>query len=337
MNNEVLGTDVQMNDAVAATSVPEISEIPQINEMPEVGTVEESVSQEITAGTPVAEEAAAVETVQETAPAEVIAPVQEKPETVAQMYSPFAASIAAADNSLVVCSGLRKRFGTVNALDSVNLVLPAGKIIGLLGPNGAGKTTLIKILNGLLQADAGVVSIDGHVPGVESKKVVSYLPDRMYFADWMKVGDMLDMFSDFYEDFSVEKAAEMCAVLSLDKKMRIKSLSKGTREKMQLMLVMSRKAKLYLMDEPIAGVDPAAREFILNTILSNYNEGGTVLLSTHLISDVEQVLDEAVFLSFGRVILHDSVDNIRERENKTVDGLFRDMFRADFYNRGGVL
>lgn len=238
--------------------------------------------------------------------------------------------ITEADNNLVVCSGVRRRFGNVNALDGVNLVLPRGKIIGLLGPNGAGKTTLIKILNGLLLADEGVVTIDGHTPGVESKKIVSYLPDRMYFADWMKVGDMLDMFTDFYEDFDQDKAAEMCRVLGLDRKQRIKSLSKGTCEKMQLMLVMSRKAKLYLLDEPIAGVDPAAREFILHTILSNYNEGGSVLLSTHLISDIEEVLDEAVFICGGKVLLHDSVKAIREREGKSVDELFRDMFRMNY-------
>lgn len=242
----------------------------------------------------------------------------------------------AMSNSLVVCSGLRRSFGAVKALDGVNIAIPSGKIVGLLGPNGAGKTTLIKIINGLLQPDEGVVTIGGHVPGVESKKLVSYLPDRMYFADWMKIGDMIDFFGDFYEDFDKEKAAEMCRSLGLERKMRIKSLSKGTREKMQLMVVMSRKAKLYVLDEPIAGVDPAAREFILHTILTNYNEGGTVLLSTHLISEVEEVLDEAIFIYRGQVILHDTVDNIRVRENKSVDALFRDLFRADYSMMGGV-
>lgn len=336
MNNEIIRNDETNLPAVSDVNVPEVDSIPEIGDMPQIAdmpvlsTNEETVIEETVSEVPAVPSA-------ENAAKEELCAVSEETVIAEPQFDPFAASIAAADNSLVVCSGLCKKYGSVFALNGVNLVLPAGKIIGLLGPNGAGKTTLIKILNGLLRPDSGVISIDGNVPGVESKKVVSYLPDRMYFADWMKVGDMLDMFSDFYADFNMDKANEMCRILGLDRKMRIKSLSKGTREKMQLMLVMSRKAKLYLMDEPIAGVDPAAREFILHTILSNYNEGGTVLLSTHLISDVEQVLDEAVFLSYGRVILHDSVDNIRERESKTVDGLFREMFRADFYNRGGVL
>ncbi len=336
MNNELINAAVQneteQNAAVESIETPDVSSIPEIGQVPEIASMPELEAH--AAGESAAEEPKAeiVPTPAAEVPAAISADVQ------TDVYSSdqrFAATIAAADNSIVVCSGLHRSFGSVNALNGVNLVLPAGKIVGLLGPNGAGKTTLIKILNGLLQPDSGVVSIGGHTPGVESKKIVSYLPDRMYFADWMKVGDMLDMFSDFYADFDQDKAAEMCKALGLDRKKRIKSLSKGTREKMQLMVVMSRKAKLYLLDEPIAGVDPAAREFILNTILSNYNDGGTVLLSTHLISDVEQVLDEAVFLSYGRVILHDTVDNIREREGKTVDGLFRDMFRADFMMMGG--
>ena len=217
--------------------------------------------------------------------------------------------------------------GTV-ALDGVNLSLSSGRIVGLLGPNGSGKTTLIKILNGLLQPTSGVALVAGNAPGVESKRIVSYLPDRGYFPEWMRVGDMIDLFADFYADFDRAKANEMCRVLGLDGKLAIKTLSKGTREKMQLMLVMSRAAKLYLLDEPIAGVDPAAREFILRTILTNYSEDGTVLISTHLILDVEQVLDEAVFLRQGQVVLHESVDSIRERTGGSVDQLFRDMFRA---------
>ena len=231
-------------------------------------------------------------------------------------------------NELVRCTNLSRSFGEVRALDNVNLSLPGGRIVGLLGPNGSGKTTLIKILNGLLQPSAGEVRIAGNAPGVETKKIVSYLPDRGYFPEWMRVGDMIELFADFYADFDRVKAAEMCRVLGLDEKLPIKTLSKGTREKMQLMLVMSRAAKLYLLDEPIAGVDPAAREFIMRTILTNYSEDGTVLISTHLILDVEQVLDEAVFLRQGQVVLHESVDSIRERTGGSVDALFRDMFRA---------
>ena len=231
-------------------------------------------------------------------------------------------------SELVTCSGLTRWFGQTKALDDVDLTLTSGKIVGLLGPNGSGKTTLIKILNGLLQPTAGTALVDGRRPGPETKAVVSYLPDRGYFPAWMRVGDMMDMFSDFYADFDRTKAEDMCRALGLDAASPIKTLSKGTREKMQLMLVMSRAAKLYLLDEPIAGVDPAAREFIMQTILTNYNESGTVLISTHLISDVEQVLDEAVFLQQGRIVLHESVDSIRERTGESVDALFREMFRA---------
>ena len=235
---------------------------------------------------------------------------------------------------LVKCTNLCRSFGEVRALNDVNLSLPSGRIIGLLGPNGSGKTTLIKILNGLLQPSSGEARIAGNLPGVETKKIISFLPDRGYFPEWMNVGDMIDMFADFYADFDRAKADEMCRALGLERSMRIKTLSKGTREKMQLMLVMSRKARLYLLDEPIAGVDPAAREFIMRTILTNYSEDGTVLISTHLILDVEQVLDEAVFLRQGSVVLHESVDSIRERTNGSVDQLFREMFRTQAWNGG---
>ena len=237
-------------------------------------------------------------------------------------------------NELVRCSALSRNFGPILALDHVDLVLEPGKIIGLLGPNGSGKTTLIKILNGLLQPTYGTVLIDGKKPGPATKKLIGYLPDRGYFPEWMKVGDMIDLFNDFYEDFDRAKAVDMCRTLQLDPALPIKTLSKGTKEKMQLMLVMSRKARLYLLDEPIAGVDPAARDFIMQTILTNYNEDGTVLISTHLIGDVEQVLDEAVFLQQGRVVLHESVDSIRERTGESVDALFREMFRAQAWNGG---
>ena len=235
---------------------------------------------------------------------------------------------------LVTCRGLSRRFGSVQALDGTELTLTSGKIVGLLGPNGAGKTTLLKILNGLLQPDRGEVRVAGYKPGRETKALISYLPDRPYFADWMTVGDSIDLFTDFYADFDAVRATEMCRTLGLEEKSRIKTLSKGTREKMQLMLVMSRRAKLYLLDEPIAGVDPAAREFILKTILSNYNEEGTVLISTHLISDVEPVLDEAVFIQNGRVILHESVDTIREEKGMSVDALLREMFRMQMPTGG---
>ena len=229
---------------------------------------------------------------------------------------------------LVSCRGLCRYFGEIKALDNVDLTLEPGKIVGLLGPNGSGKTTLIKILNGLLQPTAGTVEILGAAPGPDSKAQISFLPDRGYFPEWMCVKDMIDLFSDFYADFDRAKALEMCRALGLEQGQKIKTLSKGTREKMQLMLVMSRKAKLYLLDEPIAGVDPAAREFIMHTILTNYNEEGTVLISTHLLTDVEQVLDEAVFLQNGKVVLHEGVDSIRERTGQSVDALFREMFRA---------
>ncbi len=230
-------------------------------------------------------------------------------------------------NELVHLSGVTKTYGRQAALLDVNLDLQPGRIVGLLGPNGAGKTTLIKLLNGLLRPDTGVVEIDGTAPGVYTKSIVSYLPDRTYLAEWMKVGQVLDLFQDFYADFDRPRAEAMCGSLHIAPTMKIKTMSKGTLEKMQLVLVMSRRARLYLLDEPIAGVDPAARDYIMDTILSNYNPEGTVLISTHLIADVERVLDEAVFLQVGRVVLHDTVDNIREREGRSVDEVFRTMFR----------
>ena len=229
---------------------------------------------------------------------------------------------------LVNCTGLTKRYGNKQALAGVNLELGRGRIVGLLGPNGSGKTTLIKILCGLLQPTEGAVAIDGQPVGPHSKAIISYLPDRMYFADWMKATDLFDLFADFYADFDRNRAMSMCASLGVTPSDRLKTMSKGTKEKVQLVLVMARKAQLYLLDEPIAGVDPAARDFILNTILTNYNEAGTVLISTHLISDIEQVLDEAIFLKEGQIVLHDTVDNIWEREGKSVDALFRQVFRA---------
>lgn len=226
------------------------------------------------------------------------------------------------------CRRLSKIYGAVRALDEVDLCVQRGRIVGLLGPNGSGKTTLIKTAAGLLTPSAGELRINGQRPGVASKLAVSYLPERTYLNDWMKVADILAMFRDFYSNFDTAKAAEMLARLSINPGDRLKTMSKGTKEKVQLVMVMARKAQLYLLDEPIAGVDPAARDFILNTILTNYNEEGTVLISTHLISDIETVLDEVVFLKDGSVTLHDGVDSIREREGKSVDALFREIFRA---------
>ena len=232
------------------------------------------------------------------------------------------------NDQLVTCTGLTKRYGGKTALSGLNLELGRGRIVGLLGPNGSGKTTLIKILCGLIQPTEGAVLVDGQKVGPASKAIISYLPDRMYFADWMKATDLFDLFADFYADFDRVRAMSMCASLGVTPSDRLKSMSKGTKEKVQLVLVMARKAQLYLLDEPIAGVDPAARDFILSTILTNYNEDGTVMISTHLISDIEKVLDEAIFLKDGQITLHDTVDNIRERENKSVDALFREVFRT---------
>lgn len=231
-------------------------------------------------------------------------------------------------NDLVVCSGLTKRFGSLAALDHVDLRLSSGRIIGLLGPNGSGKTTLIKILTGLLCATEGSAAIDGKPIGVETKAVVSYLPDRMYYAGWMKTADLIKLFADFYPDFRQDRAEAMCRALGIGLDARVKTMSKGTKEKLQLLLVMSRNAKLYLLDEPIAGVDPAAREFILQTILTNYSPESTVLISTHLIADIEPVLDEVIFLKDGRIVRHDSTDSIRETEGKSVDEVFREIFRT---------
>ena len=236
---------------------------------------------------------------------------------------------------LIECRGLYKSYGLRPALRGVDLEVGPGRIVGLLGPNGSGKTTLIKLLCGLLQPTTGMLAVDGSAVGPYTKSVVSYLPDRMYFADWMKASDLFDLFRDFYSDFQYEKAIDMCRSLGVDPGDRLKSMSKGTKEKVQLVLAMSRRAKLYLLDEPIAGVDPAARDFILRTILTNYNEEGTVLISTHLISDIEKVLDEAIFLKEGKIMLHETVDAIREKEGKSVDALFRDIFRAEPMWEGG--
>ena len=229
-------------------------------------------------------------------------------------------------NELLVCAGLTKTYGGTKALDNLNLTLGGGRFVGLLGPNGSGKTTLIKLINGLIQPTSGTVQVDGQAPGVHTHSVISYLPDRGYLNDWMRVNDLMDFFADFYADFDRVKANDMLQSLHISALDRLKTLSKGTKEKVQLILTMSRKAKLYLLDEPIAGVDPAARDYILNTILYNYSEDAAVLLSTHLIADIERVLDEVIFLKNGVMTLHESVDTIREEHGKSVDMLFREVF-----------
>jgi ABC-2 type transport system ATP-binding protein len=213
---------------------------------------------------------------------------------------------------ILECKDLSKRFGTVQALDMVNLSIEPGRVIGLLGPNGSGKTTLLKLANGLLTPTDGEILIDGDAPGKKSRSLVSYLPDKPYLADWMRVRQLLDFFEDFYDDFDRDRAMEMLLRLNIGEDMRIKEMSKGTREKTQLILVMSRKAKLYLLDEPIGGVDPATRDYILDTIIRNYNPDAAVMISTHLIADVEQVLDDVIFIDRGRIVLQSSVDDIRE-------------------------
>ena len=228
---------------------------------------------------------------------------------------------------ILTCENLSKRYGAVQALDSINLDLQPGRIIGLLGPNGSGKSTLIKLANGLLTPTSGRILIDGKAPGIESKKIVSYLPERTYLANWMSVSQLLDYFQDFYEDFDRQRALTMLNHLKIDEKQRIKQMSKGTREKVQLILVMSRRAKLYLLDEPIGGVDPAARDYILQTIIGNYEPNAAVIISTHLIADVEQLLDEVIFISNGHILRHTPVDTIREEMGMTVDALFREEFK----------
>ena len=228
---------------------------------------------------------------------------------------------------ILKCNHLKKQYGNFTALRGINLELPEGKIIGLLGPNGSGKTTLIKLASGILLPTSGEITIDGMKPGVETKKVVAYLPERNYLDLNKKISKQIDFMSDFYKDFNKERAYEMLSHLDLDPSRPLKELSKGNREKVQLILVMSRDAKLFLLDEPIGGVDPAARDYILETIINNHPEGSTVLISTHLIADVEPVLDEFVFIREGEILMHDDVESVKAKD-KTVDTLFREVFRC---------
>lgn len=231
-------------------------------------------------------------------------------------------------SAILECRGLSKRYSAKAALTNVDLTLERGRIIGLLGPNGSGKSTLIKLAAGLLRPTSGEILVGGFAPGIESKWIVSYLPERTYLSDWMTVRQMIAYFADFYSDFDQKKAYDMLQRLKIDPAARLKTLSKGTREKIQLILVMSRQAELYLLDEPIGGVDPAARDYILDTIIQNYNEKAAVVISTHLISDIERVLDEVVLLKDGEIFLHDSVESIREKQGTSIDGLFREVFKC---------
>ena len=231
-------------------------------------------------------------------------------------------------SAILECRALTTRYPGVKALDAVDLSIEPGRIVGLLGPNGSGKSTLIKLACGLLVPTSGEIRIAGHTPGIESKLAVSYLPDQSYLSDWMRVEDILGLFTDFYPDFSREKALEMLQRLNIGPHSRLRSMSKGTKEKVQLILVMSREAQLYLLDEPIAGVDPAARDYILSTIITNYNPTASVVISTHLIADIEKVLDDVIFLSAGKVALQATVDQIREEHGMSVDALFREVYKC---------
>lgn len=231
-------------------------------------------------------------------------------------------------NNILECKNLTKAFGPVVAINNVSLDIARGRIVGLLGPNASGKTTFIKLCNDLLTPTSGYIHIGGNRPGIETKKIISYLPEKTYLNDWMKVSEIIAFFKDFYAGFKPEKAYDMLKRLNINPNDRLKTLSKGTKEKVQLILVMSREAELYLLDEPIGGVDPAARDYILDTILSNYNENATVILSTHLISDIEKILDDIIFIREGKVILTKTVDEIREENGKSVDALFREVFKC---------
>ena len=229
---------------------------------------------------------------------------------------------------ILQCNELTKKFGSKTALSKIDIKLKRGKITGLLGPNGSGKTTLIKLANGLLHPDGGEIFIDGKTPGAESKAIVSYLPEKTYLNDYMTVKEIIQFFCDFYSDFDKSRALDMLARLGINENDKLKTMSKGTKEKVQLILVMSRRAQIYFLDEPIAGVDPAARDYILETIITNYDENSAIVISTHLIADVEKVLDEVIFLKYGEIVMHKSVDEIREDEGKSVDMLFREVFKC---------
>ncbi len=230
--------------------------------------------------------------------------------------------------SVLECRNLTKSYLKKTALDSINLELPKGSIVGLLGPNGSGKTTLLKLAAGLLTPTSGEITIEGLKPGVETKEIVAYQPDKVYLNDWMNTDDLVKMMADFYANFSREKAYEMISHLNIDVRQKLKSMSKGTKEKVQLILTMSREVPLYMLDEPIGGVDPAARDYILNTIINNYREDATVLISTHLISDIENVLNHIIFIKNGKIVRTGDVDDVREETGMSIDQLFREEFKC---------
>lgn len=223
---------------------------------------------------------------------------------------------------------IHKKYLSHSVLEGVGFSIPRGKIVGLLGPNGCGKTTILKLISGLLQLDEGEIRINGICPGQQTKSMISYLPERSYLNDWMKISDILNLFSDFYADFDRERAEQMLTDLKISKEEKLKTMSKGTKEKVQLILVMSRRASLYLLDEPIGGVDPATREYILHTILKNFDENSSILITTHLIQDVETIFDQVLFLNQGKIVIDGEVDEIREKYGKSIDGLFREVFRC---------
>ena len=231
-------------------------------------------------------------------------------------------------DNIVEIKNVYKSYSKKEVISNMNLNIPKGKIVGLLGPNGSGKSTLIKLINGLLQPNSGDVLIDGIKPSIETKRIVSYLPERTYLNDWMKVSDILNYFNDFYDDFDIDKAMDMVKSLNIDINEKLKTMSKGTKEKVQLILVMSRHAKLYILDEPIGGVDPAARNYILKTIITNYCEDSTLLIATHLISEIENICDDVIFISNGNIVLQGNVDEIREEKGKSIDALFREEFKC---------
>lgn len=231
-------------------------------------------------------------------------------------------------NSIVEFRDVHKSYGKKEVLKGINLKLEKGKIIGLLGPNGNGKSTMIKLINGLLTPNSGEVLVNGIKPSIETKKIVSYLPERTYLNDWMKVTDIIKFFEDFYEDFDINKAYNMLENLKIDRNEKLKTMSKGTKEKVQLILVMSRNSNLYILDEPIGGVDPAARSYILKTILANFSEDSTLLIATHLISEIENICDEIMFIYDGEIVLQGDVESIREEKGKSIDALFREEFKC---------
>lgn len=231
-------------------------------------------------------------------------------------------------SELIKIQDLNKKYGKKQVLRDVNLTLHGGQIVGLLGPNGSGKTTLIKVLNGLLKEYDGDVQIDQQAIGIHSKKIISYLPDEPYFENWMTTSDALNLFVDMYDDFDLNKALSLMERMDIEKKVKIKELSKGMKEKFQLILVMSRKAKIYILDEPLGGIDPAARELILDTILNNYAEDALVLLSTHLIADIEKIFDEVIFIKNGEIILHENSEDLRMKRQASINDIFKEEFKC---------